>query len=341
MSRKQYSLSVLVTARNEEFLLNTVESILKNKRGETEIIVGLDEKWAKPPLKDHPDIVIFHTPIALGQRAMLNQLCRLSNAKYVCKLDAHCIVDEGFDVKMIDAFKETGDNVIMVPGMYNLHAFNWKCKKCGREWYQGRTPLHCMNQLSWRKDRQEPTPECDNTKDFERVIVWQPRLSRYTWQWRFDSDLHFQYWGSHKPEGDLVETMSLVGACFMLTRDKWWELNICDEAHGSWGQQGTEVACKIWLSGGRLICNKRTWFSHLFRTQGGDFGFPYPQSNTQVNHSREYSKDMWFNNKFSKQIYPLSWLLEKFNPDGWSQEERDRVKKLGENFKVNVNSDRI
>ncbi len=53
-------------------------------------------------------------------------------------------------------------------------------------------------------------------------------------------------------EGDLVETMSLQGSCFMMTRKKYWELDICSEDFNSWGQQGVEVACKTWLSGGKV-----------------------------------------------------------------------------------------
>jgi len=57
----------------------------------------------------------------------------------------------------------------------------------------------------------------------------------------------------------------------MLTREKYWELNICDESLGSWGSQGIEVACKTWLSGGKCLVNHSTWYAHMFRTQGGDF----------------------------------------------------------------------
>jgi len=110
--------------------------------------------------------------------------------------------------------------------------------------------------------------------------------------------------------------MSIQGSCFMLTREKYWELNICDEKHGSWGQQGVEVACKTWLSGGRVIVNKKTWYAHMFRTQGGDFGFPYP--NPGIKKAREYSRDLWINNKWDKAVRPFSWLIEKFDPPDWS-----------------------
>ena len=131
-----YDLSILIPARNEMFLKNTVEDICKNKRGNTEIIIGLDGKWSDPPLLDHPDVIIFYVPESIGQRGMTNQLARLARGKYVMKVDAHCAFDEGFDVKMVDAFKHTGDDVVMVPKMYNLHVFDWKCMKCGKRTYQ-------------------------------------------------------------------------------------------------------------------------------------------------------------------------------------------------------------
>jgi hypothetical protein len=98
----------------------------------------------------------------------------------------------------------------------------------------------------------------------------------------------------------------------MMTRDKFIELEPCDEKHGSWGQMGTEVACKTWLSGGQLMVNRKTWFSHMFRTQGGDFGFPYP--NPGVSKARKYSKWLWLGDNWDKAIHPLSWLLDKFAP---------------------------
>jgi hypothetical protein len=82
----------------------------------------------------------------------------------------------------------------------------------------------------------------------------------------------------------------------MLTRDKYWELNICDEeTFGSWGSQGIEVAVKTWLSGGRVLVNHRTYYAHMFRTQGGDFSFPYQISGRQVAAAKAQAKEVFFN----------------------------------------------
>jgi len=129
-------------------------------------------------------------------------------------------------------------------------------------------------------------------------------------------------------ETGITETMSLQGSCFMLTREKYWELNICGEELGNWGNQGIEVACKTWLSGGRVMCNHNTWYAHLFRTQGGDFGFPYPISGRETQRTKANVKNLLWNNKFDKQIHPVSWLIDKFYPvQGWSDEALAELKR--------------
>ena len=135
--------------------------------------------------------------------------------------------------------------------------------------------------------------------------------------WRFDSELHFQYW--HRKDAPdfkkgLSEIMSFIGACWFIERDRYWEIDGLDEATGTWGQVGTEIACKTWLSGGKLVCNKNTWYGHLFRTQ---LGFPYHRSGNAQERARVYSRDFWRNNRWPKQKYQLKWLVDKFNPPGW------------------------
>jgi glycosyltransferase involved in cell wall biosynthesis len=309
-------LSIIIPSRNEMFLKRTIDDILEHMRGDTEIIVVLDGTWADPPIPDHPKVTIIHHAESIGQRAATNEAVRLSKAKYILKCDAHTAWDEGFDVKLMADMK---DDWTVVPVMRNLHAFNWVCKKCGDVRYQGPTPISC--------------PKCDNKNDFERDVVWIPKTNPRSSSYCFDSEPHFQYFKDFKsrPEakGDLVETMSLQGSCFMLTREKYWELNICDEKlFGSWGSQGIEVAVKTWTSGGRVVCNKKTWYAHMFRTQGGDFGFPYPQSGRQVAKAKHTARDIFFNNKWPLQKYPLSWLLDKFWPvPGWTEQQLIDLKK--------------
>lgn len=315
-------LSILIPARNEMFLAKTIENILENIEADTEVIAILDGAWANPPIADNPRVNIIYLPESIGQRASTNLGCRLSKAKYVMKVDAHCSFDKGFDRKMIAEMK---DNWTMVPIMRNLWAFDWKCYKCGWKKYQGPTPLKCE--------------QCgnDNPRYIRRKILWIGKERPQSTSYCFDAEPHFQYFEDwkHRPqyakdkaETGLTETMSLQGSCFMMTRDKYWELNICDESFGSWGNQGIEVAVKTWLSGGRVLCNHKTWYAHMFRTQGGDFSFPYQQSGREVSRCKAKVRDMFWKNKYEKQIYPLHWLVEKFMPvKGWTQADVDKLPK--------------
>lgn len=333
----KYDLSILIPARNEMFLAQTVNDILSNIEGNTEIIIVLDGEWDNPKVSEDPRITIVYQSKAIGQRASTNKACRLSQAKYVMKCDAHVAFDKGFDVKLIKVMEGHDDWTVM-PRLYNLHVFDWKCNKCGSRWYQGPTPKHCMSDEKTQNDK------CDNTTDFEREMVWKPRLNRRSDFMRFDNDLHFQYFPEYgkRPEaqGEVADLMSILGACFVLTRERYWDLNICDEDYGSWGGQGTEVACKSWLSGGRLVVYKGTWYSHLFRTQGGDFGFPYVQSGKQIDHARQMNRDFWFNNSWPKQVRPLSWLVEKFWPvPGWTDEDLKKIQEEGKKFYERLDKD--
>ncbi len=298
-------LSIIIPGRNEMFMARTIINVLENIRADSEVIAVCDGAWPDPPIQDHPRLKIIHHSEAVGQRAATNEGARLSQAKFVMKLDAHCAVDEGFDAKLIADWKP---GMTIIPAQYSLHAFDWMCADCGSRTYQ-RMP-----------------PGCDNCKSTNVTmdIIWKRRERHVTYSWRFDKNLQFQYWNHHSRRdrrvrtNKIIETMSFIGACMFLEREKFWELGGMDEAHGSWGQFGTEWACKTWLSGGQLVTTKNTWFAHMFRTgnfsRDGRSTWPYPISQKQIDRARDYSRDFWLNDKWPKAIHPLSWLINKFAP---------------------------
>jgi glycosyltransferase involved in cell wall biosynthesis len=309
------TLTVIIPGRSEMFFSRTIENILENMRGDTRIIAICDGDWPIHPIQDHSRVSVLHHSESVGQRAATNQGAMLARSKYIMKLDAHCAVDEGFDVKLME---DCEPNWTVIPRIYNLHGFDWQCNACGHRTYQGPMPTQC--------------DKCKESKGHEMVVVWKPRMNRGTDFARFDNNIQFQYWQQYKkrPEaqGDIVDVMCTVGCCWFMERDRFWQLEGMDERHGSWGQFGVETACRAWLSGGRQVTNKKTWISHMFRTQPG-FGFPYPISGNAIERARKYSRDFWINGKWDKAIRPLSWILDKFWPvEGWSDQDLEKVKEV-------------
>lgn len=303
--------SILIPARNEEWLAHTIQDLLDHSESDFEILVGLDGEPAVSQLPVHDRVVVVELPVSIGQRAMTNTLCKLSKAKYVAKVDAHCAFDKGWDVKMI---KEMKDNWTMVPAMRNLHVFDWVCPDGHRRY-------------------QSPSGLCKQCgKPTMKELVWNPKPNPLSTSYCFDAEPHFQYFKEFRcrPEyrkTKVNQTMSLQGSFFMLTREKYWELDICSESFGSWGSQGIEVAVKTWLSGGEVRVNRRTWYAHMFRTQGGDFSFPYKQEQSQVEKAKAHARELFYNQKWDKAKKPLSWLVEKFWPvKGWTDADLKALK---------------
>jgi glycosyltransferase involved in cell wall biosynthesis len=300
-------LSVLIPARNEMWTARTVEDVLAHARADTEVIVVLDGVPADPPLPVNPRVQVIQLGESIGQRAAVDLAARLSSARYVMKLDAHCAVDHGFDSKLIAAARELSEDVAQIPAQYNLHAFNWVCA-CGETLYQGPTPTTC---------------KCGQPH-YTRDVIWHRRKNKLTTAWRFDTEPRFQYWREQQQTqvGSICDVMTSLGACFFMSRERFWQLGGLDEVAGSWGSFGIEVACKSWLSGGRHVVNRDTWFAHMFRTQGGDFSFPYQISASQQERARVRARELWFENTWPGQVRPLSWLIEHFAPiPVWHEKE--------------------
>jgi len=328
-------LSILIPSRCEEFLKNTVEDILKNIEADTEIIITLDGEWANPPLIQNDRVNIIFVPEAIGQRAAVNLAAKLAQGKYLMKLDAHCSFDKGFDRKMIEGFKKVGDDVTMVPVMRNLWALDWKCFHCGKKWYQDNKPNIC--------------DQCGKGDRIRKKMLWIGKHNPQSTSYCFDNEPKFRYFEDYKHRPEYIEakkmgfteTMSLQGSCFMCTQKKYWELNLCDETLGSWGNQGIEVACKNWLSGGRVLVNHNTWYAHLFRTKA-NFGFPWPVSGREQMKTKQNVKDLFWQYKCKTQIRPVYWLVEKFWPvPGWTLEQLNQLKENKKNMAYKKDSEKL
>jgi len=309
--------SVLIPARNERWLARTIEDLLAHSSDATEIIAVADGAWPDPPIKDHPRVTLLHYSESIGQRAATNRAAQIAQGRYLVKTDAHCAFDDQWDQKMLAAFKETGDNVIMAPAMRNLHVFDWVCQ-LGHRRYQG--PSGPCKEVVDGKECGCPT---------EMEVRWIAKVNPTSTAYCLDNTLHFQYDGRWKRQqkGNICESMSLQGSFFMLTKERYEALDICSEQFYSWGAQAAEVSCKMWMSGGQVLVNRSTFYGHMFRTQGADFGFPFEQNNHAIEANRELSRELFMRSKWPLAKRPFSWVLDRFWPvPGWTEEQLDEIK---------------
>ena len=269
-------LSILIPARSEEFLQNTIDDINAHKEGDTEIL------WEEDT-------------IPLGQRALTNKLARQATGDYLMKCDAHISFSQGFDVELLKLAKEA---TVIVPALTNLHCYDWVCDKGHRR--NG-------------KQFEEKELVCDQCKgEIHKELIWRPIPQPVMTNYYFDTNLHFQYCEEQEEEA-ITETMSIQGSCFMISKKDYFDLNVCDEKFGNWGQQGVEISCKAWLSGGRIISTRNCFYSHWFRT------FPYENPIDKILKVQEHSRDLFLGNKWPGQIKPIQWLIERFDyPGDWN-----------------------
>lgn len=297
--------SVIVPSRNEQpYLEKTILNVLENAGGDIEVIVILDG-WLPDPQIVIPNgdgkVIWVHNPEAKGQRHAVNQGAKIASGKYVMKLDAHCAVGKDFDTILA---KDCEYDMTMIPAMFNLDVLTWKAKDID-DWEQAtrRGKLNPYMYIGWKGNHL-------------RSLYYPSKVRKQLYNKRKD-----------KP---VDETMTCMGPGFFMHKDRFWELGGMDEGHGQWGQMGVEVACKAWLSGGRLMTNKNTWFAHFFRgggvPEGHKSGFPYSLSQGAVDRARQYSDDLWLNDKWPQQKRKFMWLVEKFNPPTWESFSMGKLK---------------
>lgn len=281
-------ISIVIPSRNEKFLQPTIEDLIKNARGEVEIIVVLDGYWPDPQLPDYSNVVILHRGKSLGMRNAINSAVAISRGDYIMKIDAHCMVAEGYDLALLESCE---DNYVVIPRRKRLDADNWCIKDVGK-------PDVDYEYVSFP----------DNPADFGG-----PGLNGKIWTQR----------ALERKDILIDDNLSFQGSCWFMKKTYFYELELMDEEnYGAFWNEAQEIGMKCWLSGGRVITNKKTWYAHLHK--GKTHGRGYSLDHNLMTIGATYTKK-WFKFKeaWSKQTIPLSDLIEKFWPVPTWPEDRN------------------
>ncbi len=281
--------SVIIPSCNERFLQPTIDDILVKAKGKIEIIVYLDEFWPDPPLKDDPRVTIIHHSERKGMRPGINACASIARGKYLMKLDAHCILDEGFDLKLA---ADCEPDWIVIPRRYAL------------------------DKQTWLRDK----------KITDHLYLSPPEKKPKDAKQYWERGFHGVRWGSYNKRPDVKErllddTMSFQGSCWFMHKDYFYNtLGGMDLRYGVFSQEAQELGNKCWLSGGRVVRNKKTWYAHLHK--GPSMGRGYFISRNVMDAGPKFSIDFWMNNRWDKQIHDMRWLVDKFAPvPGWENYE--------------------
>lgn len=272
--------SVVIPAGREKYLQRTIDDVLKNARGEIEVVAFSDGTWPDPPLRDDHRVILVQSSAQTGMRNAINSAVDVATGKYIMKLDAHCCVAEGFD-EVLKADCE--HDWLVVPRRYALE------------------------EETWTPGRQKP--------DQQYIAPPKERPADNPKYW--DAGLGGKEWRQYKSDKEIDDLMSFQGSCYFMHRDYYIELGYLDESvWGTFIKEAQEIGVKVWLSGGRCVRNKKTWYAHWHKGKENHRG--YYLSRREIHKGDQASIDMWMNNKWPKQTRDFKWLIDKFSPvPGW------------------------
>lgn len=285
-------LSVIIPSRNEQFLPNTIDDLLAKARGEIQIIAILDGYWPAHKLIEDPRVIFIHHGKSKGMRRSINEAVAISKGTHIMKTDAHCLFGEGFDL-ILKA--DCAPDWVVIPRRKRLDAENW-----------------CIQDVKKPDVDYEFLSFPDNPADFGG-----PGLNGRIWTER----------AVERKDIMIDDNLSFQGSAWFMPRPYFDKLELMDEAnYGTFWNEAQEIGFKAWLSGGRVVINKNTYYAHLHK--GKTYGRGYDLDYSQLPIGATYTKKWIVNEAWNKQTLPFEWLIEKFMPmPGWPENWKDLIYK--------------
>lgn len=288
--------SVVIPARNERFLKPTILDVLKNAKGDIEVIAVLDGYWPdKSEIVEDKRVRYLHKGTSEGMRLAINSAVAIARGEYILKLDGHCMVDKGFDVKLVADCKP---NWMVIPRRKRLDAEKWEV---------------------------QPQPPSKPDVDYEYLSYpddpadWGgPGLNGRIWTEKI----------LEKQNILLDDTCAAQGSAWFMPRQLFIDLKLLD--HENWGpfwsENQEQVFSVVLRGGGEVKVNKKTWYAHLHK--GKKYGRGYRLEESALVKGRTQAMRFFKGEKvWEDQKYPLSYLIEKFMPmPTWDAEKLEQLK---------------
>lgn len=133
-------------------------------------------------------------------------------------------------------------------------------------------------------------------------------------------DLHGEVWKARdilRSNTTIDETPSSQGSCWFMKRSRFDFLELMDdETYGIFWSEFQEIGLKNWLSGGKCMVNKNTWYAHWHKTDSRGYNLPKDdKEKTEAVVAKWLDKDKFWH----KQKYELVPFFKERFPDmpGW------------------------
>ena len=267
-------LSVIIPSREDSYLMKTVNGVLEKAEGDIEVVIVLDGYWPKDCLWEDSRIVIVHHGTF---NDALGMRAGINAGVAIAKGSYIMKADEHcmFDSGFDTKLKaDCEDNWLVIPRRYRLDADNWKIIE------DGRPPIDYMY--------------LENRDGYLHGEIWKERTEE-------------------RKDILIDDLMTFQGSCWFLKKKFWETIGPMDDAnYGPFANEAQELSLKTWLTGGRVVVNKKTWYAHWHRDRRG-YGFTNEQQrkfNEDVAKGRAYCYNYWINTKDYK--YDFNWLINKF-----------------------------
>jgi glycosyltransferase involved in cell wall biosynthesis len=291
--------TIIIPARGHAelpFLSNTVDSLFDNAAGDIEVIVVLDAYWPAPPLTDRKNQVIIHRGTVGGMRKSINTGAAIATGDYLMKLDCHCAVGPGFD-EILAADCE--DNWLAVPSRYSLDPETWQPTRGPVDYLYLTFPYNCDD-------------------------MFGTGFHGKKWKGPGGFTGEFFYMENERKEFLIDDILTFQGSSWFMPKKLFFTIGGLDEKNYNFHQEAQELGFKTWLSGGRCVRNKKTWYAHLHK--GSRFQRGFRMSKRLMIESEIFSTDYWMNNRWPQQTRKLDWLIENFYwwpLEGWPEDWQD------------------
>lgn len=275
--------SVIIPSRNEKYLTATVRGLLAHARGDVEILVMLDGGVPEvEPLPNDPRVRVLRRVVdathEAGMRFCINEGAEAATGEYLLKCDAHCIFAEGYD----EALKaDCADDWLVVPTRHSIAPETWTVKQRAYNYHILTFPY--------------------------LPSMYGEGLHAVTFDWTHNKQINTAR--AHLPLDDL---MSFQGSCWFQKKALFDRLGPLDHANYYFYQEAQEVGLRVWMTGGRCVINKKTWYAHLHK--GKEQGRGFYLSLHRKRDSERYAADFWLNDRWPGATRTFVSLVEQFWP---------------------------